>query len=56
MQALIALTNIVIDTLKHINFYGVSMWTVMQYIIWFSIVVWPITLFFLNRLGSSGDD
>ncbi|MCK6566977.1 MAG: hypothetical protein L6Q45_04685 [Anaerolineales bacterium] len=55
MQAIIALTNLIVDTMKHINFYGVSMWTVLQMMIWFSIVVWPLTLFFLNRI-SGGDD
>jgi hypothetical protein len=55
MQDILALTNMIIDTLKHLKFYGISMWFVLQTIIWFTLVVWPLTMFLLNRL-SGGDE
>jgi hypothetical protein len=55
MGELFGLINLVIDTLKHLSWNGVSMWTIMQMIIWFNIVVWPLAMFFLGRSGGGND-
>jgi hypothetical protein len=55
MSALYSLINLVIDTLKHLSWNGVSMWDVMQLLIWFNVLVWPLVVFFFGRTGSNDE-
>lgn len=56
MGELFQLTNTIVDTMKHINYHGVSMWNIMQIIIWFNVVVWTLVRFFFGRVGGGSDD
>lgn len=55
MSEMIALTNLVIDAMKHLEWYGVSLWFLFQIGMFISMVVFPVLWFFLGHIGGSGE-
>ncbi len=56
MGDLFSLINIVVDFMKHFTFYGISLWFVLQMLIWITVVLFPLLHFFLGMFGDSSDD
>ena len=56
MGELFALTNLIVDFMKHLSWHGISVWFVIQVMITISVVVWPVILFLFRMFGGGGDD
>lgn len=53
MGDLYDLTDIVVNAMHQFNFYGISLWFVWRTFSFTTIVVFPVTWFFISALGGT---
>lgn len=51
MGELFGLINTVVDLLKHFQWYGISLWFVIQFILVVDILLIPVVSFFFQKLS-----
>lgn len=49
MGELFSLIDLVVNFLKHFQWYGISLWFLIQTFLVFDILVIPVVIFFLRR-------